>query len=92
MAWTSGKFCEGKDCYTTSPWLWSGITSKVVPVTNWLDGQPDNHMGNIGGDLEACAAAEIYGDLAGVSDADCNKSLPFICKDNDDLLRSVGLL
>lgn len=96
--------CERPDLQPTSinGWFWTATLQKLAPSTDRAQGdwspsggigkpQPDNRELTQGGAPENCMALlnQFYNDGVNWHDVACHHKKPFVCEENDALLKYV---
>ncbi|CAH1368087.1 unnamed protein product [Tenebrio molitor] len=83
-------------------WFWTAVLQKLAPTTqrdqnDWSENggigkpQPDNREAQQGGASENCLAIlnQFYNDGVNWHDVACHHRKPFVCEENEDLLKYV---
>ncbi|GJQ86457.1 hypothetical protein Trydic_g10364 [Trypoxylus dichotomus] len=98
------KGCERADLQPISVngWFWTAVLQKLAPTTDrqqndWSENggigkpQPDNREAQQGGATENCLAVlnNFYKDGVNWHDVACHHRKPFVCEENEDLLKYV---
>jgi len=98
------KGCDRQDLQPVhiNGWFWTAVLQKLAPTTNraqndWSESggigkaQPDNREAQQGGATENCLAIlnNFYNDGVNWHDVACHHRKPFVCEDNEDLLKYV---
>lgn len=98
------KGCDRADLQPLSinGWFWTAVLQKLAPTTqrdqnDWSESggigrpQPDNREAQQGGAPENCLAVlnQFYNDGVNWHDVACHHVKPFVCEENEDLLKYV---
>ncbi|XP_017769829.1 PREDICTED: uncharacterized protein LOC108557704 [Nicrophorus vespilloides] len=98
------KGCDRADLQPLSVngWFWTAVLQKLAPTTarnqnDWSENggigksQPDNREAQQGGATENCLAVlnQFYNDGVNWHDVACHHRKPFVCEENEDLIKYV---